>query len=231
MMMNAYGWSTAFLFAASLNAGADDMRIAYRMGGGTGTSYVHEVSDTALKVSYPAIDIVIHAGGTPALSIDRVERSYFEMDRDAAPLAQEQTVGAVRNVEVRRGGLSRTILGFSCDHYVVTGGDSSLEVWVAPDLTRPAHYLGSWAAAQLSRQPDGEFAQQAVTALSATAGMPLELHWRGIVLGHVATTEIIATEVLLGALPPSTFRVPSGFARVRSGLGARTAIVGGAVSK
>lgn len=154
-----------------------------------------------------------------ALRLDPESRVATELDleRLRARSAGDASVaaglmGAPAGDELRRAKLrgTRTIAGYRCEGYRISGRSLTLDAWVAADVPLRASAFADfleWSGA-------AQALSGLVDALRALPGFPLETRVRVSVLGEPQETVSTVTLVRVGPQPAERFEVPAGWSVV-----------------
>jgi Domain of unknown function (DUF4412) len=195
-------------------AASADLTMVSHLSGLKGSQTVTEyVSGDKVRLKEGDFETLFDTAAGSLVSIDHAGKSYYETSLDeiqryvAALHAAEPAPAAV---SVRKGDTPKTIAGHGCEHYLLSQGSFSLEVWVDPQLEAPAHAEAERIAAARSGAASAGL-QPLYAELKKIKGLPLaELRSGGS--GRLTTrSRREAVEVKLGALPASTFEVPAGY--------------------
>jgi hypothetical protein len=155
-----------------------------------------------------------------ALRLDPESRIATELDleRLRARSASDASVaaglmGAPAEDELRRAKLrgTRTIAGYSCEGYRISGRSLTLDAWVAAEVPLRAAAFADFLEWSGAAQALGGL----VEAVRALPGFPLETRVRVSVLGEPQETVSTVTLVRVGPQPAERFEVPAGWSVVK----------------
>jgi len=237
----------AFTFALSAPVFADLTIVSKTTSGdktGTQTQYM---TSERMRVSNEGTDGIFDFASGNMTLIDHKKKQYYVMTKqdmeamaaqmDAQmkqmeaqmaslpPAIREKMAGvmggAAGNVNVTKGSGGRKILGYSCQNWIISMGETvKSESCVTTDLDLPmAAFEGqrSFAGGMMNMSgPMGKFMKQMADKFKEMKGIPLAntttIKMMG--KGNVTTQEV--TEIKKDAIPASTFAIPEGYKKTES---------------
>src|SRR4030095_4860217 len=212
---------------------------------GTTTTYV---SSEHYRVQSPDTDMIFDYGPGRMVMIDHKKKEYWETTsaelnaqmaqmnakmeesqkqmqaqmQNMPPAVREKMQammgGIAQSVTVTPGTGSKTVAGYETHPYTVAMGDlMKNELWTA-DIAFPQPALDARNNFMALSNPMMKNMDKMVAEMKKIKGVPLAENTTVKVMGRTKTTGKEATEVKKGAIAPSVFAVPTGYAKVESPL-------------
>jgi hypothetical protein len=122
--------------------------------------------------------------------------------------------GGAAEVSVEKGKRSRKIAGYDCDDYTMKMGESFVfEICAAPGLQPPPQYFEGRKLSYAAMGPMGKRFAKMFDEMKKIKGYPLAMDMDvDMGMAKMATVSE-AIEVKKGAIPDSTFEIPSGYSK------------------
>ncbi|MBI4454405.1 MAG: DUF4412 domain-containing protein [Acidobacteria bacterium] len=198
------------------------------MGGGgqtTGTSYF---AGNAMKhTGSDGHDFIIRYDQNKTISIDHKKKTYSEMTFDEMQRMLDQALGGMKmgkeemeamrqvmgqtmgEVSVAKLGPGETVAGYSTEKYLIKMPPMEIQVWAAPGLSIPAVYYDAMRLG-IPRNPMFDMGKM-YEEFKKVNGMVVKSVTSMKMMGMNMTTTTVTTSVEKGAIPASTFEVPTGY--------------------
>jgi hypothetical protein len=222
----ALAFSIATLAAFSL--AAEDLTIVSKvtMGDHSGTSTQYMTSTKSRSTDGQSDSIVDFPTGKLTF-IDHKAKTYSEttleemaayMDKLERDLKGNPMLasmfGGLDAVSVTKGKGSRKVAGYDCDEYTMKMSESFVfDVCAAKGLQPPPQYYEGRKLSYAAMGPMGKRFSKMFDEMKKIKGYPVALDM-DVDMGMVKmTTTSEATEIKKGAIPASTFDIPSGYAK------------------
>jgi hypothetical protein len=139
--------------------------------------------------------------------INDKSKSYSELDlKEMEKMAQGMT-RTKETYKVQKLGKEK-ILGYDCDHILVSDSDSEMEMWIAKGIMD----YDTFKKFNQSQQDNG---LEKALKEAGVLGMPLKQIMNK---GTAAETKMEVVKINKGKLPASTFEIPKGYKKTEGGL-------------
>lgn len=135
------------------------------------------------------------------------------LDNPQARAMLEKMMGAkFGEVSVTKEGPGGEIAGFDTDKYTIVVAPLNIEVWAAPDLEVPELYYDTLKL-RAPANPMFDMGKM-FEAMKEIKGMSLKTQTTFSMMGRTSTTITEVTRVEEGAIPASTFEIPSEYKKI-----------------
>lgn len=193
--------------------GEIQMKITASEGGGTMTMFVGksaiktEMSMSAEKMTMQMTSLMKMDNPKIIYIINDKSKSYSEIDLKEMEKMAQGIVPTKEQYKVQKLGKEK-ILGYDCDHILVSDSDSEMEMWVSKGLID----FETFKKFNQNLQADG---LEKALKDAGVLGMPLKQITNK---GTAAETKMEVVKINKGKLPSSTFEIPKGYTKTEGGL-------------
>lgn len=225
------GLAVASLLFASPIA-AQNLTIRYKVTGTIGnveTTSTQYITPEYSRSSSNDTDSIVHFPTGRMTMADHRKKEYWEAT------IEEMDGFWDRNArELRRSGMAdmfdlreeprlekipgkKSFAGYDCEHWDLSIGEAfDADFWAAPGLHAPPRYYEGRRLSAAAMGPLGQLMQKMYEQLKTVKGFPLSTAI--IIRTPFSRTQTLeeAIEVKKGAIPASTFEVPSGYKKIES---------------
>lgn len=217
---------TLLLPAASM---AEDLTVHYKITDGKGRNPIESVqivtadkvrtsdghTDTIFDITTGKMILIDHKKEEYyETSVEEMQRKFAEIDEmvESNPMVKRMMMGKSGEVTVEEGEDSKDIVGYYCQHYIVTMGKSMrFDIWATTDLEAPTPYWDARKLNYASMGPVGKRLTRMIEAMEQVEGFPLATITKASVMGFKSNSNSEAVEVILGPADPSAFEIPEGY--------------------
>jgi hypothetical protein len=235
--------AAGLILAAATAVSAEDLTIVsnFTAGKGGGSTSTQYMTSDKLRTSDGQTDSIVDFASGKITMIDHKKKQYSEMTAEEisaafekmnaqmkqmeeqmknAPAFLKKTMGGgAAEVKVAKGGASKKIAGYDCDHYVATMGDTNkMEFWVTKAIKPPVQYYDAFKIQMSAMGPAGQTLGKAYEEMKKIDGYPLASSTTFKMMGMTLNSSSEATEVKKGPVPASAFDIPSGYKKGKSPL-------------
>jgi hypothetical protein len=196
----------------------------FQASGRSGTATQYLAAERA-RTSNGDTDTIVNYSTGAVTIIDNRKKEYYETTLAEMTAMVEQLdrqLGAnplggllgpkVGDVNLQRVEGARKIVGYDCEHYVMTmGNDMKFDIWAAPDLQAPVQYYDAAKAPYAAMGPMGRGFGKMFEEMKKIKGFPLSTAINAKILVTKIDTLQEATQVNKDPIPASAFEPPSGY--------------------
>ncbi len=201
-------------FSASAQfEGEVQMKITAKDGGGTMTMFISkhavktEMNLSAEKMKMQMASLMKMDNPNIIYLINDKSKSYSEIDlKEMEKMAQGMT-RPKETYKVQKLGKEK-ILGYDCDHILVSDSDSEMEMWIAKGIMD----YDTFKKFNQSQQDNG---LEKALKDAGVLGMPLK---QIVGKGTAAESTMEVVKINRGKLPAATFDIPKGYKKTEGGL-------------
>lgn len=144
-------------------------------------------------------------------TMDKAMGGQKEMPPEALEAMRKMMGGAASQVSVTKEGPGENIAGYPTEKYLVKG-PMEMEIWAAPGLKVPAQYYDA-IKLRMPRNPMFDFGK-IYDEMKKIDGMPVKQVMTMKMMGMESKSTTVVTAVDKGAIPKTTFDVPTGYKKV-----------------
>jgi len=213
-----------FLFLATLLCGLSfsasaqfegeiQMKVTAADGGGTMAMFISqnaiktEMNLSAEKMKMQMSSLMKMDNPNIIYLINDKSKSYSEIDLKEMEKMAQGMMPTKEKYKVQKLGKEK-ILGYDCDHILVSDSDSEMEMWVTKDLLDYATFK------KFNQSPQADGLEKAMKD-AGVLGMPLKQISNK---GTATESKMEVVKINKAKLPASTFDIPKGYKKTEGGL-------------
>jgi|YNPMSStandDraft_2_1061718.scaffolds.fasta_scaffold13006_2 hypothetical protein len=193
--------------------GEIQMKIMAADGGGTMTMFISpnaiktEMNLSAEMMKMQMASLMKMDNPNIIYIINDKSKSYSEIDLKEMEKMAQGMMPTKAKYQVQKLGKEK-ILGYDCDHILVSDTDSEMELWVTKDLLDYATFK------KFNQSPQADGLEKAMKE-AGVLGMPLKQIANK---GTAQESKMEVVKINKAKLPPSTFEIPKGYKKTEGGL-------------